>query len=410
MAGFFLKIGLVNKKLIMIVIASLLYIIMDIIESYSGMCELHIILDTYTRGISYTAIIIVPIILNRLDKNKKETKEKSECSKKCILHFSLLYLVYICIMGSMVYINSLKSKEPENTEDFQVSHYSGICSEEALEIVFIVIISKFLLKMKLYIHHYIGLITFTILSFAIDICFNLSLFKPTYFFVIIYCIELFFDALFITYEKYMMDKLYYSPYKIIFYVGLLFLVACVFFTILILIKGNMLYDGKSYKLQSFSDYFDENGISGPIVHIVYLTSFRFFLNILKILTVYYFTQFHTYTAYILIKVFDLLLKKENDYKYFTLLFFVFQFLGLLVFLEIIELNFFGLNKNTKKNIEIREIQENTKLMDENDRDSEVGVNLNKNKIEYTPGYLIETEMLNISSDEEKRNSNRDSYN
>ena len=132
------------------------------------------------------------------------------------------------------------------------------------------------------------------------------------------------------------------------------------------------------------------------------------MNILKILTVYYFTQFHTYTAYILIKVFDLLLKKENDYKYFTLLFFVFQFLGLLVFLEIIELNFFGLNKNTKKNIEIREIQENTKLMDENDRDSEV--NLNKNKIEYTPGYLIETEMLNISSDEEKRNSNRDSYN
>ena len=405
MAGFFLKIGLVNKKIIMIVIASLLYIIMDIIEYYSGMCDLHIILDTYTRGISYTAIIIVPIILNRLDKNKKETKEKSECSKKCILHFSLLYLVYIGIIGSTLYINSLKSKEPENTEDFQVSHYSGICSEEALEIVFIVIISKFLLKMRLYIHHYIGLITFTILSFAIDICFNLSLFKPGYFFVIIYSIELFFDALFITYEKYMMDKLYYSPY-----VGLFFLVACVFFTILILIKGNMLYDGKSYKLQSFSDYFDENGISGPIVHIVYLTSFRFFLNILKILTVYYFTQFHTYTAYILIKVFDLILKKENNYKYFTLLFFVFQFLGLLVFLEIIELNFFGLNKNTKKNIEMREIQENMKLMEENDKDSEVGENQNKNKIECAPGYLIETEMLNMSSDEEKKDYNRDSYN
>ena len=32
--------------------------------------------------------------------------------------------------------------------------------EEALEIIFIVIVSKLLLKMKLYIHHYIGLFIF----------------------------------------------------------------------------------------------------------------------------------------------------------------------------------------------------------------------------------------------------------
>ena len=381
---------------------------MDIIEYYSGMCELHIVLDTYTRGISYTAIIIVPLILNCFDKNKKEIKEKFECSKKCILHFSILYIIYLFIIGSMLYLNSLKSKEPENTEDFQMSHYSGICSEEALEIIFMIIISKFLLQIELYIHHYIGLITFTILSFIMDISFNLSLFKPGSLFIFIHCIVLFFDALFITYEKYMMDKLGYSPYKIVFCVGIFFLVGCTFFTILILIKGNMLYDGESYKLQSFSDYFNENGVSGPIIHIIYLTGFRFFLNIFKILTVYYFTQFHTYTAYIIIKVFDLLLKKETHYKYFSLLLFVFQFLGLLVFLEIIELNFCGLNKNTKKNIEIREIQEN-KYMGENDKDSDVGINHNKNQIEYSPGYFIEAEMIDVSS-EEKNNYNSDYYN
>ena len=159
MAELFLKVGLINKKLIMIVIASILYIIMDIIEYFTEMTELHFILDAYSRGISYISIIIIPIILNRLDKKgKNEIKENYQCSKKCIFHFSILYIAYAFIIGSILYLNSLKSKEPENTVDFQMAHYSGICSEEALEIVFIVIISKFLLKMKLYIHHYIGLI------------------------------------------------------------------------------------------------------------------------------------------------------------------------------------------------------------------------------------------------------------
>ena len=409
MAEFFLKIGSINKKLIMIVIASILYIIMDIIEYFTQMTELHFILDAYSRCISYISIIIIPIILNRLDKKgKNEIKENYQCSKKCILHFSKLYIAYAFIIGIILYLNSLKSKEPENTEDFQMSHYSGICSEEALEIVFIVIISKFLLKMKLYIHHYIGLITFIVLSFCIDIFFHLSLFKPGYFFVIIYCLELLFDSFFITYEKYMMDKLYYSPYKIIFYVGVLFIVVCTFFVILILTKGNMLYDGKTYKLQSFSDYFAEKGVSGPIVHIVYLTSFRFFANILKILTVYYFSQFHTYSAYILIKEFDILLKKENNYKYFSILLFVFQFLGLLVFLEIIESNFIGLNKNTKKNIEIREGQENMKFMNAIDRDSISERTESKCKIEYSPGYLLEAEMIHMTDEEDKKDFNKDS--
>ncbi len=78
------------------------------------------------------------------------------------------------------------------------------------------------------------------------------------------------------------------------------------------------------------------------------------LNILKILTVYYFTQNHTYTAYVVIKLADYLIRKEGNIRFFSIVLFVFQFLGLLIYLEIIELNFLKLNKNTKKNIEKRE--------------------------------------------------------
>ena len=71
MAGFFIKIGHVDKKLIMLGILTVLYIIMNIIEYVAEMEELHIILDLYTRGISYTAIIVVPAVLKCWDKKIK---------------------------------------------------------------------------------------------------------------------------------------------------------------------------------------------------------------------------------------------------------------------------------------------------------------------------------------------------
>ena len=270
MAKFIFKLGTVNKKLIMLIVASLLYIIMDLIEYFTKMSELHIILDLYTRGISYTAIIIVPLIQKCLDKKEKEKNKKVQCTKKSILHFSILYIEYILYMAVILYLNTLKSKDRDSTEDFKMSHYYGLCSEEAVEIVFIVIVSKFLLKMRLYIHHYIGLITFIILSLSIDIPFNLSLVQPGYYFFFIYCIYLFLDSLFITYEKYMMDKLYYSPFIIVFSIGILFLIEATFFSILIFINGNMIYNGKNYTLPKYSDYFDEYGITGPIIHILKL--------------------------------------------------------------------------------------------------------------------------------------------
>ena len=82
MAKFFLKLGSINKKLLLPVIAFILYMIMDIIDYYSQMAELHLILELYTRGISYTAIIIIPIIQKCRDKKAGEKKKKVDVLKK----------------------------------------------------------------------------------------------------------------------------------------------------------------------------------------------------------------------------------------------------------------------------------------------------------------------------------------
>ena len=357
MAKFFLKLGSLDKKLIMILISTILYIIMDIIEYFSEMPNIHIILDEfYARGISYIMLIVVPLIQKWRNKNLNFNKKERSC-KRIAFNLFCIYLLCFFYLLLGIYLSSLKSKDPNDTEDYKMSHYEGLCLEEAIAIFFIIIISKFLLKMKLYIHHFIGLLIFLILSLGIDLLFNLDIFKPNIFFIFIYILYLISDSFYITYEKYMMDKLGYSPYTVVFLIGFLFLIGGIVCTMILFFTGGLFYDGEKYKVESFEDYFDNNDYKEVLLYMIYLISFRFFINILKILTVYYFSPIHTFASYIIIKMFNLLLNKKAKYKYYSLILFPLQFLGLLIFLEIIELNFWKLNKNTKKNIENRGTKE-----------------------------------------------------
>ena len=395
MAEFFLKVGSINKMLLMPIISAILYIIMDIIEYYVEMPGSHYIFDFYARGISYVMLKLIPIIQRCRNKSVGIKEKKCHC-KKTTYDLFFIYLTYIIFFLVIIYLNYLKSQDPEDTEDYKISHYKGLCFEEALEIIFMVIVSKLLLKMEFYIHHYIGLSIFLVLSLVIDTLFNLTIFKPDILFIGVYIIYLILDSIYVTYEKYMMDKLGYSPYNTIFYIGFIFLFTATVGVVILSITGGTSYKG----FEGFEDYFNKYEYKYVILHIIYLIGFRFFINILKILTVYYFTQIHNFTTYILIKIFDLVLRKESEYKYFSILLFIFQFLGLLIFLEIIELNFWGLDKNTVKNIQARLSEEDTRLI----KDQEKNENQTE-KVELAPGYLVETEMARITETGDNRETN-----
>ena len=63
MVKFCLKFGSLNKKFIMIIISTILYFIMDIIEYSTEMSSLHYVLDFfYARAISYVILILIPLI------------------------------------------------------------------------------------------------------------------------------------------------------------------------------------------------------------------------------------------------------------------------------------------------------------------------------------------------------------
>jgi hypothetical protein len=71
----------------------------------------------------------------------------------------------------------------------------------------------------------------------------------------------------------------------------------------------------------------------------------------------------------------------------------FEILGVLVFIETIELNFCGLDKNTRKTIQKRERE------DMNLENLERNNSLNNNLVEISPGYMVskEYDILNDST-------------
>ena len=76
-----------------------------------------------------------------------------------------------------------------------------------------------------------------------------------------------------------------------------------------------------------------------------------------------------------------LLIDEDPEKFYCLIFFFLQFISLLIYLEIIELNFCNLNKNTKRNIELRGIED---FSGDNGRDSTV----EEGKLDINPDYYL----------------------
>ena len=105
--------------------------------------------------------------------------------------------------------------------------------------------------------------------------------------------------------------------------------------------------------------------------------FSIISSILYILNIYYFSQTYILISYQFSKFIEVLIDKDEVSKYYCIIFFVIQLFFLMIYLEIIELNFCDLNKNTKKNIEFRSVLE---ASGQSGRDSSVGlgvVDINK---------------------------------
>ena len=336
------------------------------------------LIESYSISFGHMLTIFIPRIkffsveTNRLTTTSKDT-DKNKTSNKWCFHYSLLGIFYFLEILLITAPNFLESDDKE----VKLPHVTGPFSKESLIVIFIAVLSFFLLKYRYYMHNNVSLVFFIIMGIIIDLIlekFTEEFVGRNILVIIINLFEIMMEVVNACYQKYMMDVYYHRYYNIVFTLGLV-----LFIWQTVTIPFHIVDENLKTKL---IDSFDDVGLLITRFFINMILQFNYFL--LRILTISYFTPTHLLICLSVSKFLVALIQKESSLKYLSIIPFGFQFFSLMVYLEIIELNFCGLNKNTKRNIELRGTED---LLQRNNTMNST----NSEGIEYTEGYYINPE-------------------
>ena len=219
----------------------------------------------------------------------------------------------------------------------------------AFYFVFLTLFSNLLLKNKLYRHHYISIVIIVLLDLLICIIFEESIIielKKKYYIYLIKILYILFLCLEFVLYKYLMLIKYIQSYEILFFKGL-FLSVLLIITVIILININ-----PNIYLEFW--YYYKSIDLKEIIIFISLIVISFIYNLIQLIIIYYFTPFHILLTNLIPPMIILLLPIGSTGIIITLnIFLIIYFFMILVFVEFIELNFLGLSKMTKRNIDLR---------------------------------------------------------
>ena len=153
----------------------------------------------------------------------------------------------------------------------------------------------------------------------------------------------------------MMEKYYYPYWNIAFVPGVIYLIISIIVLIVLLFDKNK-ENSVNLWISSFYKFFTDGTLGLSIGRIVFIFVMHLIICPLTILNIYYFSPNFILIIFQISRIANNLMNNSVD-KLYCIVFYVIQFLALMIHLEIIELNFCGLNKNTKKNIDLRGIDD-----------------------------------------------------
>ena len=367
--------GDINKKLLLPFLLAISQIFYNVHNSKFPEKEPNQILETYSLSISKFFILIVPRIF-KLD----ATVEKSFfLRRKKVLNYFLLFFIYVLNIGFIAGAALFNKEFDAGKQDAKNPSTVGEFLKQGIEMIFLALISIFLLKYKYFIHNYIAIGSFILFGLINDIILDLysKSLKVGAVSLIMSFIALITDAIYLCYQKYMMEKLFYPYWNVVLVPGIILFVLITIVLIFILFTGK---DSSISLVSGFYKYF--NDVPPGIIVGKFLINviFNFLLSTFTILTLYNFTPDYVLISVSLSKFVNFLIDYQSD-RYYFIIFFILQFFCLLLYLEIIELNFCKLNKNTRRNIKIRGDED---LSGKNESDSQ-----RESLVEVSPGYLLD---------------------
>ena len=281
-----------------------------------------------------------------------------------------------------------------NNEDFL--NYSST------NIIFLCLFSFLLLKKKLYRHHYLSAGLIIIIELAdnfISKHFVKEKIEKNYKGYLIYLFtEGTLNGLYVFYKFIMVNK-FIKSYVILFFQGLIELILGLI---------SLIITTKYFKeIDDFLSYIEDlNILEISIFFGLILVNFVTYLTIYIIIDI--FTPFHIFLLYIIADIIIFIIGggfgEVTHISITYIIFFISCIFMILVFIEIIQLNFFGLSTMTKKNIEER-ARFDAFLNDDNDDEEEskeenkdVKEDNGNDKYEQVismKGYFIELKELDI---------------
>ena len=333
-----IKFGKISKKILLPIFLAILEVTFIIINRYFKEEHRNVIFQMYTFSIGQMLIKVLPCILKIALNDIKKSKLAGQINQNKWKHYSLLSLLYIGNSAIVTVVEYFFSKWVGTKNEYNEGNI--IKSRDfiimSIEMIIMIFVSIWLLKYKYYKHHIISVIIYMIFGILSEILIGEYTFEDKRALIVklIRVLGCAVDAIYYCFQKYLMDKFYYPYWNIAFIPGfLLFILTTIF--LIIMLTDPLKANSEKVVIKDFYLYFTQD--AGPtvgkiLIHLV----LHIIMCPLVILTIYYFIQL----------------------------------IALMIHLEIIELNFCGLNRFTKQNIDLRGIDD---LINE-DRDSTVGLN------------------------------------
>ena len=357
-----ISLGQINKKFLLIIILVIFSLCSMLIRTktkfFSDKQEHPIVYClTYSLSLCFSFIFLVIYKFH----NKKKKRDKIEVEQNYlisllvpnqakVISFMEKFLLFSLVAG-LDYLSLVISSL------FWI-YGANYVNSWPVVIISMTLFSYLFLKMKLYRHHYLSIIIIIIIGLLYNVLLDVfeakNISENYIYFITFLCTEILHSLVYFLYKYYMHIK-YIISFEILFYQGLIELS----FGIITLIITTSIN-----KVDNFIDFCNELDVKEGLL-IIFLIITNFISNALLITIINIFSPFHIFLADALsgfLSFFSTLIENkgmnngEEIEAYvivLSVLFFIICLFMILVYIEIIQLNFCGLSNMTIKNIQLR---------------------------------------------------------
>lgn len=365
-----IKIGKIDKKLIFPVFAGILYFPFYFISERSAI-KSHYLMNSLCSAMGMS-LSIIPYLISKYNMKKSmSNKNLNKLVRKTNTKELELVLIYNKISYDIKRYKHLYIFLSSIT-DFLQTLIAAITVKGDIsinfwlsDIIFLSILSYFILNIKLLKHQIFSLTIIVISGVFVDFLFGSLREAPSnikYVLLRLFCEFAYSFSLII--NKYCMDYKFSSPYEVCFFVGIF---TFFFYSISLIISSNISCNldfcyvedknKKKYfdKFEVYINNLDKTEVFYFILEMIFLS----LINILSLLTIKFFTPFHSVIILVIGRInftIDKLFKGKIELEdIIYIIFLLFISFGLLIYFEIIILNFCGIQRYTRDNIEKRGI-------------------------------------------------------